>query len=132
MLQREQHGLDHVVDVAPGADLRAVAVDLQVAPRERRLDEGADRAAADLTRAVDVERPHRDRRQPELAVVGVRHVLARELRDRIRPACLADRADRRDVALLDVERVLTEDLARGELDQPLERVLVASAASSAL
>ena len=31
---------------------------------ERRLDERADRAAADLPRAVDVERPHGDRRQP--------------------------------------------------------------------
>ena len=117
VLEREQHRLDHVVDVAPGADLRAVAVDLEVASRERRLDERADRAAADLTRAVDVERTHRDRRQAELGVVGVRHVLAGELRDRVRPARLADRADRRHVALLDVERVLPEHLARRELDE---------------
>ena len=32
--------------------------------------------------------------QAELVVVGVRHVLAGELRDRVRPARLADRADR--------------------------------------
>ena len=63
VLEREQRALDHVVDVAPGADLRAVAVDRQVAARERGLDEGADRAAADLARPVDVERPHRRRRQ---------------------------------------------------------------------
>ena len=35
-------------------------------------------------------------------MVGVRHVLARELRDGVRPARLADRADRRDLPLLDV------------------------------
>ena len=113
----------HVVDVAPRADLGAVAVDRQVAAVERRLDEGADRAAADLARAEDVERAHRDGRQAELGVVGVRHVLARELRDGVRPARLADRADRRHLALADVEGVLAEDLARRELDHPLDRVL---------
>ena len=109
------------VDVAPGADLRAVAVDRQVVARERRLDEGADRAAADLARAEDVERVHRHRRQAELVVVGVRHVLAGELRDGVGPARLADRADRRDLALADVEGVRAEDLARREVDEPLER-----------
>ena len=44
-----------------------------------------------------------------------------ELRDRVGPASLADRADRRDVGLLDVERVLPEHLARRELDDPLDR-----------
>ncbi len=122
-LEAEQQRLDHVVDVAPGADLRAVAVDRQVAPGERRLDERADRAAADLARAVDVERADRHGRQPELVVVGVRHVLAGELRDRVRPARLADRADRRHAALRCVDRVRAEHLARRELDQPLERVL---------
>ena len=122
VLERQEDRLDHVVDVAPRADLRAVAVDLEVAPAERRLDERADRAAADLARAVDVERAHGDRRQPELGVVGVRHVLAGELRDGVRPARLADRADRRDVGLLDVERVLAEHLARRELDEPLDGV----------
>ncbi len=62
MLEREQQRLDHVVDVAPGADLRAVAVDDEVVAGERRLDEGADGAAADLPGAVDVERTDRDRR----------------------------------------------------------------------
>ena len=122
-LEAEQERLDHVVDVAPGADLRAVAVDRQVPAGERRLDEGADRAAADLARAVDVERPDGDRRQGELVVVGVRHVLARELRDGVGPARLADRADRRHVPLGRVDRVRAEDLARRELDQALERVL---------
>ena len=69
----------------------------------------------------------------ELGVVRVRHVLAGELRDGVRPARLADRADRRHVALLDVERVLAEHLARRELDEPLERVAASRrAASSAL
>ena len=113
----------HVVDVAPGADLRAVAVDRQVAPVERRLDERADRAAADLARPEDVEGAHRDGREAELGVVGVRHVLAGELRDGVRPARLADRADRRHLPLADVERVLSEHLARRELDHPLDRVL---------
>ena len=67
--------------------------------------------------------PHRDGRQAELRVVGVRHVLAGELRDGVRPACLADRADRRHLALADVEGVLPEHLARRELDHPLDRVL---------
>ena len=70
----------------------------------------------------DVEGTHRDRGQAELGVVGVRHVLARELRHRVRPPRLADRADGRHVALLDVERVLAEHLARRELDEALERV----------
>ena len=61
---RQRSALDHVVDVAPGADLRAVAVDDEVAPGERRLDERADRAAADLARAEDVERVHRDAGRP--------------------------------------------------------------------
>ena len=56
-------------------------------------------------------------------MVGVRHVLACELRDGVRPACLADRADRRHLTLADVEGVLAEDLARRELDHPLDRVL---------
>ena len=47
-LEAEQRAGDHVVDVAPRADLRAVSVDDQVAPGERRLDERANRAAADL------------------------------------------------------------------------------------
>ncbi len=115
--------LDHVVDVAPGADLRAVAVDRQVAAGERRLDERADRAAADLARAVDVERAHGDGRQAELVVVGVRHVLAGELRDGVRPARLADGAIVVTLRLVDAERVRAEDLARRELDQALERVL---------
>ena len=122
MLEAGEAARDHVVDVAPGADLRAVAVDRQVAPRERRLDERADRAAADLARAEDVERVHRHRRAAELVVVGVRHVLAGELRDRVRPARLADRADRRHLALLDAEGVRAEDLARREVDEALERV----------
>ena len=123
MLEREHERLDHVVDVAPRADLRAVAVDHEVVPRERRLDERADRAAADLARPVDVERAHRHGRQSELVVVRVRHVLAGELRDRVRPARLADRALRRDVLLVDLERVGAEDLARRELDDALDRVL---------
>ena len=70
---------------------------------------------------VDVERPHRHRRQAELVVVRVRHVLAGELRDRIGPAGLADRARRRDVALLDVDRLPAEHLAGREVDEALER-----------
>ena len=121
MLQTQKRRLDHVVHVAPRADLRAVAVDRQVAPRERRLDEGADRAAADLPRPEDVEGVDGHRGQAELVVVGVRHVLARELRDGVRPARLADRADRRDLAFLDVEGMRAEDLARREVDEALER-----------
>ena len=121
MLETEQHARDHVGHVRPGADLRAVAVDRQVAVGDRGLDERADRAAADLARAEDVERVHRHGRQLQLVVVGVRHVLARELRDGVRPARLADRADRRDLALLDVQRVRAEDLAGREVDEALER-----------
>ena len=129
----EQQPLDHVVDVAPGADLRAVAVDRQVAAGERRLDERADRAAADLPRPVDVERPHRDGRQAELAVVGVRHVLARELRDRVRPARLADRADassrssrRRGTRSVPKTSLVENSISRSTVS------FVASAASSTL
>ena len=97
VLEAGEHAAHHVGHVRPGADLRAVAVDRQVAAGDRVLDERADRAAADLARAEDVERMHRDGREPELVVVGVRHVLAGELRDGVRPARLADGADRRDL-----------------------------------
>ena len=80
--------LHHVGDVAPGADLRAVAMDRQVAAGERSFDEGADRAATDLARAENVEGTHGDGRQAELVVVGVRHVLACKLRDGVCPARL--------------------------------------------
>ena len=50
--------------------------------RERRLDERADRAAADLTRPVDVERAHRRRRQ-------------RRARSGTRAPCARRRASRR-------------------------------------
>src|SRR5918996_693611 len=122
MLEGEQRSVDHVVDVAPSADLGAVAVDRQVLAGERRLDERADRAPADLTGPVDVERPHRGRGQAELGVVRVGHVLAGELRHGVGPARLADRADRGHVCLLHVERVLAEDLARREVDEPFQRV----------
>jgi hypothetical protein len=52
----------------------------------------------------------------------VGHVLARQLRHRIRPPGFADGADRRDVRLVHVERVLTEHLAGREINQPLEGV----------
>ena len=122
MLEREQRTVDHVVDVAPGSNLRPVPVNREVAPGERRLDERADRATADLARPEHVERAHGGGGEPELGVVGVRHVLARELRHRVGPARLAHGPDRRDVRLLDVERVLTEDLARREVHQALDRV----------
>src|SRR5205823_7350886 len=112
MLEAETHGLDHVVDVAPRADLRAVAANGQVVARERGLDERANRAAADLSGTVDVERAHGHDRQAQLVVVRVRHVLAGKLRDRVRPARLSHRADRRDLTLAHVVGVRAEDLAR--------------------
>ena len=90
-------------------------------PASDALDERADRAAADLPGAEDVEGVDRDGRQTELIVVGVRHVLAGELRHGVRPARLTDGADRRDVAFLDVQRVCPEHLARREVDEALER-----------
>src|SRR5439155_11821164 len=53
--------------------------------------------------------------------VSVGHVLARELRDRVGPARLAHRADRRDLAFADVVRVPPEDLARREVEEALHR-----------
>src|SRR4051794_1059381 len=79
-LEAEQHRVHHVVDVAPGANLRAVAPHDEILACERRLDERANRAAADLSRPEDVERAHRHRGQAQLVVVRVRHVLACELR----------------------------------------------------
>ena len=98
-------------------------MDREIASGEGGFDERADRAAADLTRPEHVERPHRCRRQAELRVVRMGHVLAGELRDGVCPPRLADRADRRHVRLVHVERVLAEHLARGEIDEPFERVL---------
>ena len=122
MLEACEHAADHVGDVRPRANLRAVVVDLEVASRERCLDERANRAAPDLARPVDVERMHRDRGQAELVVVGVRHVLAGELRHGVRPARFADRADRRHLPFVHVRCVGAEYLARREVDEALERV----------
>jgi hypothetical protein len=49
-------------------------------------------------------------------------VLAGELRDGIGPARLADGAGRRDVSLANVVGLRPEDLARREVDEPLERL----------
>ena len=65
-------------------------------------------------------------------MVGVRHVLAGELGDGVRPARLADGADRRNLTLLDAEGVRAEDLAGGEVDEPLDVSSVPTAASSML
>ena len=121
-LEAGEHAGDHVGDVAPGADLRAVAVHRQVAPASAASMNAriapppiwpGPKTLNGCTVTVG---------QAELVVVGVRHVLAGELRDGVRPARLADRADRRDVALGDVEGVRAEDLARREVDEALERV----------
>ena len=96
-------------------------MDRQVAARERGLDERADRPTADLAGAEDVEGPDRNDGDAVLLAVGVRHVLAGELRDRVRPAGLADRPDRRDVALGDVVRVRAEDFAGRDLYEALDR-----------
>src|SRR5438270_6801167 len=119
-LEAEERRLDHVVDVAPGTDLGSVAVHDEVAARERGLDEGADRTAADLAGPVDVERVDGNRGEAELLVVGVGHVLAGELRDGVRPAGLADGADRRDLSPADVVGVPAEDLARREVEEALD------------
>ena len=132
VLEGEERAVDHVVHVAPRTDLRAVAVNREVASRQRGLDERANGPAADLTGAVHVERTYRDRRQAELGVVGVCHVLTCELRDGVGPARLADGADRRHVGLVHVERVLAEHLARREVDEPFEVPRARSAASSTL
>ena len=81
----------------------------------------------------DVERVHGDGRQAELVVVGVRHVLAGELRDGVGPARLPDRADRRDLALLDVRSAWVPNTSLVEKSTKRSSVAsVASAASSAL
>ena len=98
-------------------------MDREIAAAERGFDERADCATADLSGAVDVERMHGHRRQPELVVVRMRHVLAGELRHRVRPPRLADAADRRYLPLADVEGMGSEDLARREVDEALKRVL---------
>src|ERR671937_544698 len=70
VLEAEQERVDHVVDVAPRADLRAVAVDDEVGAREGRLDERANGAAGDRGRVDDVRRA-----AGELADrLGVEHV----------------------------------------------------------
>jgi hypothetical protein len=119
-LERQEQRVDHIVDVAPSADLGAVAVNRQVLPGERRLDERPDRAAADLAGPVDVERMHGHRRERELVIVGVGHVLAGELRDGVGPACLADGADRRHLSLRHAKGMRPEDLARREVDEALD------------
>ena len=114
--------LDHVVDVAPGADLRAVAVDDRSRPASAASMNARIAPPPIWPGPKTLNGCTGHRRQPELVVVGVRHVLAGELRDRVRPARLADRADRRDLPSLDVERVRAEHLARREVDEALERV----------
>src|SRR5438067_2170589 len=122
-LEREQQRVDHVVDIAPRANLRAFAVDHEIFARERADGERVNRADPDLARAVDVERANGRRRQAVLVEIGVSHVLAGELGDRVRPACLTDGAAARNMRLLDAIRAGREDLASREVQQPLVRRL---------
>jgi hypothetical protein len=121
ILEDQEQRLHDVVDVAPGTDLRAVPVDHELVTGQRSHGEVVDRPAAELARAVDVERAHGAGRQPELVEIGVRKILARELGDGVRPASLADGALRRHVRLLDLVRMRAKDLARRKVDHSLER-----------
>ncbi len=120
VLERAQHALDHVVDEAPGADLRAVAEDQQVLVLQRLAHEDRQSALAGLARAIDVERPHGHCRQAVLFEVCVRQVLARQLTDRIGPARLADRAGDGLRTLADLEGLRAENLGGRKLEEALD------------
>ncbi len=96
-------------------------MNLDRTPLDGTLDEDAQGAFPDLTRAIDVERPDDRRRQATLMEVRDGQVLLRELADRIRPARFAHGADHGPVSFARLEGVLTEDLARGKTDDAADR-----------
>ena len=82
--------------------------------------EVVDCADADLVRTVDIEGAYDCDGHAVLLEVRVQEELARQLRDRIRPAGLADLATRHLVRLFNLVRVTTKDLTRREIHEPLQ------------
>src|SRR5688500_17276717 len=91
-LECTQQTLHHVIDIAPGTDLTAVAVDGDRLVLQRTPNEYLERPFSRLSRTVDIAWAYRNRGQPVLPVVGEREVLSSELAYRIDPAPFARRA----------------------------------------
>ena len=129
--QHLHHAVHDVVDVAPGADLRAVAVDGEVAPGERILDIAATQLRRDLRHRSDIgaRADEQDRgvlvelladlveavvadpvRDHEVGVVEHHHEAGRvALRRDVTPTVAARRRDQAEGAgpePLDIERVV--------------------------
>ena len=79
-----------------------------------------DRADANLVRTVNIEWAYDCDGHAVLLEVRMQEELAGQLRDRIRPAGLADLATRHLVRLFNLVRVAPKDLTRREINEPLQ------------
>ena len=113
-------GIDHVVDVAPGAHLLAIAGDPDLAASQCPQADVVHGALAYLAGAIDVEGPDRGHRHPVLAMVGQAEMLGGELARRVGPAGLGHRPQGGGPGLPGPQRGGAVDLAGGEVDQPLD------------
>ncbi len=114
MYHAQQHGVYHVVHVAPGPDLAAIAVDLQRFIPQSPLDELMDRSFAHLSWTINIEGPNNRGGQPFLLVVGDRQVFFCQLAYGIGPTGLAHRSGNGLMVLGGPKRLLAEDFTCGE------------------
>src|SRR4029453_4658525 len=124
--QTAKNAVDHVIDVAPRADLTPVVVNRYVFAAKRLQNEAMNRAFANLARPVNVEGADGHGRQPELSMIVVSHVLSRKLTHRVRPSRLADSAETRQVSLAHLVCVASEDLTRRKVNEAVVLVVAFS------
>src|SRR6185312_3712065 len=111
MRHRNHDAIDHVVHVAPRADLRSVSMDLDRLVSERAFNENTQRSFPDLTATIYVERAHDSCGQLSFLPVGNGKMLLRKLAHGVRPPCFANLPNDRAIRLRRAKRTLAEDFA---------------------
>jgi hypothetical protein len=119
-LEAEDHPLDEIVDITPGADLVAFVVHVKGLVLEGANDEIVNGAFTDLPWTKDIEGANGERWQFLCFPIVVGEMLGRELRHGVGPPRLANGAEGGDVAFGDPKGVATEDLGGREVDEALQ------------
>src|SRR5712692_1070280 len=113
-----EDGVDKVIHVAPGPDLVTIAGYAEILISRCVDAELSDRALADLSRAIDVERTKDGDWHPVFKSVGKSEVLRSHLAHRIGPPGFPHRSLRGQAVLIGAVDVRSIDLAGGEHDEP--------------
>src|SRR5438477_226426 len=92
MGHRQQDAFNHVVDIAPCANLCSIAMDFYQLVAQSALDEISQCALPNLPGTIHVERSQHRRRQPLLTVVCDRQMLLGQLAYGVGPASFPDLA----------------------------------------